>query len=98
MPDASPSSPGFSPGRWRNIYLLAATLTFPVEDHASPAAPQGFVGGGGNHVTVLEGGGHHAGGHQAADVGHISHEVSAVLIRDLPHPGVVQIPGVAADP
>lgn len=92
------ASTGFSPGGWCVRSLLAATLTFPVEDHASSAAPQGFVGGGGDHVTVLEGGGHHAGCHQAADVGHVSHEVGAVLICDLPHPGIVQIPGVAADP
>lgn len=70
--------------------------TSPVEDHAGPAASQGFVGSGGHHVAVLKGGGHHASRHQPADVRHVGQEIRPVVVRDLPQASVVQVSGVAA--
>lgn len=68
----------------------------PVEDHAGPAASQGFVGGGGHHMAVFKRGGHHASHHQPANVRHVSHEVRPVVISNLPQARVVQVSGVAA--
>ena len=104
-PDPSPPS---CPMTWTAVLsppALHGTLTpprdkrtLPVEDHAGAAAPQGLVGGGGHHVAVLEGGRHHAGRHQPADMCHVSHEVRPVVVSDLAQPSVVQVPGVAASP
>jgi len=37
----------------------------PAEDHASTRATQGFVGGGGHHISVVKGGGQHSCCHKA---------------------------------
>mmetsp|Transcript_29782 Transcript_29782/g.75856 ORF Transcript_29782/g.75856 Transcript_29782/m.75856 type:complete len:532 (+) Transcript_29782:210-1805(+) len=65
-----------------------------VENHATAGAAQRLVGGGGHNVRVLEGGGHHTGSHQAADVRHVRHEVGLVLVADLAHALVVDVAGV----
>lgn len=49
----------------------------------SPRASQGLVGGGGDQVGVLEGGGHSPGRHQATDVSHVRQEVGVQLPAQL---------------
>lgn len=76
--------------------LLQRYSTFPVEDDSGAAASQRLVRRRGNNVTVVKGRGHDPGGHQAADVSHVPHQIRAVLRGDLLQAGVVQVAGVAA--
>ena len=63
-----------------SIFLAMLLL---AQDHAAPGAPEGLVGGGGDHVGIGHGGGVEPGGHQAGDVGHVHEEVGPHLVGDL---------------
>ena len=70
--------------------------TLPAEDHAAPGTPQGFVGGGGDHVGIGDGRGVYPRCHQTGDVCHIHHQIGARLVGDLPAAGEVDDAGIGA--
>mmetsp|Transcript_79311 Transcript_79311/g.173960 ORF Transcript_79311/g.173960 Transcript_79311/m.173960 type:complete len:538 (-) Transcript_79311:24-1637(-) len=76
--------------------LIDSTLSLAVEDHRSARAAQGLVGGSGDDVGILEGGGKHAAKNEAGNVGHVCDQVGAALVGDGPHAGVVDEAAVGA--
>lgn len=73
-------------------------LTLSVEYHTSTAASQGLVGCSGHYMAVFKGGRHHTSCHEPTDMCHVCHEVRPIVIRNLPQPCIVQVPGVATGP
>lgn len=55
------------------------------------------MGGCGDDVGEFEGRRHDSSSHEAGNVSHVGHQVSAALVGDLPEPGIVQVPGIAGD-
>ena len=78
------------------IDLLGVCLF--AQDHAAPGAPQGLMGGGGDHVPV----GHrvhmHAPRHQPRDMGHVHQQQRPYLVGDVPELGEIQRPGIGGCP
>ncbi len=64
------------------------------EDHAATRAAQRFVGGGGDEVRILHGGGVDATGNQACDVRHVDEQVSSDALGDFTHALEVDDAGV----
>jgi len=101
------------PGRRANTAALPSTATSgthrehsrvdgllelpPVEDHATPGSAQALVRGRGHDVRVLEGARDHASSHKAGDVRHVGQQVRAMLVADLAHALVVNVPGGGRD-
>jgi hypothetical protein len=69
-------------------------LVLSEEDQTGPGSTQSLVGGGSDHVTVLEGRSLFTGGNQTGDMGHVAQQVRTVGVGDLPEPGVVPVTGV----
>ena len=67
-----------------------------VEDHGAARAAQRLVRGGGDHIRVLKGRRHEAGGHQAADVRHVRQQPRALLVGNGAHARVVVVARVRA--
>lgn len=59
------------------------------EDHGTTGATERLVGGGGDNVGVLEGGGDDLGGDETRDVGHVDDEVGTDEVGNLAHALVV---------
>lgn len=59
------------------------------EDHGTTRATERLVGGGGDNVSPLEGGGDGLGGDETGDVSHIDNEVGANRVGDLAHALVI---------
>mmetsp|Transcript_1799 Transcript_1799/g.6402 ORF Transcript_1799/g.6402 Transcript_1799/m.6402 type:complete len:488 (-) Transcript_1799:88-1551(-) len=82
------------------LALLGRAWAPAEENHARARSAQGLVGGGGDHVAVLERLLLLARGYQSANVRHVHQKVRADLVRDGPEAGVVpvtRIGGSAAD-
>ena len=73
---------------------LGLADTLAEEDHGTAGTTERLVGGGGDHVGVLEGRLVDAGGDQTGDVSHVDHEVAANKVGDLAHAGVVDLAAV----
>lgn len=69
--------------------LVSAAHALAEEDHSTTGATERLVGGGGDDISVLKRRGDDTGSDQARDVGHVDNEVSADLVSDLAHTGVV---------
>lgn len=59
------------------------------EDHGTTRATEGLVGGGGDDISVLEGGRDDAGGNETGDVSHVNDKVGTNGVGDLAHATVV---------
>ena len=86
--------PALGAGEHGAVDLLAKLLL--AEDQRTPGAPQGLVGGGGDHMGIGHRAGVNACGHKARDMGHIHHQVCPYFISDLPHPLKVNKTGIGA--
>mmetsp|Transcript_12950 Transcript_12950/g.27501 ORF Transcript_12950/g.27501 Transcript_12950/m.27501 type:complete len:464 (+) Transcript_12950:200-1591(+) len=74
--------------------VFESALVLAEEDHARAGSAEGFVGGGGDDVAELEGGGLLLGGHESGDVGHVHEKEGAVVVGDFAEFSVVPIAGV----
>ena len=86
---------GASLGAGENGLVEAfAELSIAAEDQAAPRAPQGLMGGGGDHMTVGNGVWMDTGSHQTGDVGHVRQQIGPHLISNGPEGGKVDGAGV----
>lgn len=63
--------------------------TLAEEDHSTTGTTERLVGGGGDNIGVLEGGGDDLGGNETRDVSHIDNEVGTDRVGNLAHALVV---------
>lgn len=70
-------------------------LVLAEEDQTSTGTTEGLVGGGGHNVAVLEGRFSLLASNKTGDVGHVSHEVGAVLVSNLTEASIVPLTGVS---
>ena len=61
------------------------------QDHAAARAAQGFMGGGGGHMRVREGGGMLARRYQTGKMGHIDHQIGTDAVGNLAETGKVDL-------
>ena len=66
------------------------------QNHTAPWASQCLVGGGSHHICIRNGTGVFARCHQAGDMGHINHEISANFVSDFTKPLEINCPGIGA--
>ena len=90
---------GASLGAGENGLVEAfAELSIAAEDQAAPRAPQGLMGGGGDHMTVGNGVWMDTGSHQTGDVGHVRQQIGPHLIGNGPEGGKVDGAGIGGIP
>lgn len=68
---------------------VSAAHALAEEDHGTTGTTERLVGGGGNHIGVLEGRRNDTGSNQTGDVSHVDNQVGANLVGNLAHTGVV---------
>lgn len=71
--------------------LEVITTVAAEEDQTSAGATEGLVGGGGDDVAEVEGRLGLFAGNQTGNVGHVAHEVGAVLVGDLAHGVILEL-------
>lgn len=81
----------------RVAFNIELGRTFAVEDQRATRSSQRLVRRGCDDVGVLERRWRHSGCDEARDMRHVTHEVRAHLVRNLPEASVVQPASVAAD-
>lgn len=74
--------------------LDLGVLVLAEEDQTGTGTTEGLVGGGGDNVAVLEGRVSLLASNKTRDVGHVAHEVGAVLVSNLAEAGIVPLTGV----
>lgn len=70
-------------------------LVLAEEDQSGTGTTEGLVGGGGDNVAVLEGRFSLLASNKTGNVGHVAHEVGAVLVSNLAEAGIVPLTGVS---